>query len=231
MALLGHTLHQKVLQCISARFPCLNYSPDHRQGHHRAHSRRTRGTTNRRKLRVKLKRNDGSMGKIKVRERVVTFNQFLIFLPLTENRTSKPPTAGRTPSPSQFPYRLPANQAHPAQPSPSPSRLNNPGMYAAPPPASRPPNNAYSRPQAPPGPPPNSVFYGGGSVSHAPRPPNGPPGIGVNTNAFAGAMNARPAGSYNAPLGPPPPVQGQRPPGTPPAPAGFFDKFTSSWRI
>lgn len=114
------------------------------------------------------------------------------------------------------PSRIHSNQIYPGQPSPSPSQLNNPGIYTAPPP--RPPHSPYSHPYPQPGPPPSNSpsFYGAGSYSL--RPSSAGANLGV-----PGALNTQPTGSYP---GGPPLVQGQRP--TTPSPATAATAVVSS---
>ncbi|KAH9889038.1 hypothetical protein C8Q73DRAFT_794025 [Cubamyces lactineus] len=67
--------------------------------------------------------------------------------------------------PSSSYFHVPAHQIHPHQPSPSPSQLNNPMIYAAPPPAANVGPQYY--PPAPPPmafPTPSAPFYGSGPV-------------------------------------------------------------------
>ncbi|KAI0793634.1 hypothetical protein C8Q74DRAFT_1215186 [Fomes fomentarius] len=107
-----------------------------------------------------------------------------------------PPT-GPPPRPSSSSepfnrYHHPAHQPHPHQPSPSPSQLNNPAIYAAPPPyAPRPPHTPQPQPQPPQNTRPRPVsmafpspqgsstptsFYGSGPApGYSARPPPPPP--------------------------------------------------------
>lgn len=84
-----------------------------------------------------------------------------------------------------------AHQAHPNQPSPSPSRINNPSIYAAPAPpphsSTRPTNSQGPRPPAPSFPQPYggagpssglygpSASYSGGNTSNSGSTPSFPP--------------------------------------------------------
>ena len=74
--------------------------------------------------------------------------------------TSPPKSPTRPPAglsnsfpPSQAHSHIPPHQSHPYQPTPSPSQLNNPSIYAAPPPARPPRTSFYGSPQGNGGPP------------------------------------------------------------------------------
>lgn len=102
-----------------------------------------------------------------------------------EGNRLKKPTANHTPS----------HRVHPNQPSPSPSQLNNPMIYAAPKP--RPPRPTLA--------PPNEYGLYPAQVAHqrAASSP-GPP--------YAGYPTQRPVSAYGPFIGPPlPPPQQQRP--------------------
>jgi hypothetical protein len=125
-----------------------------------------------------------------------------------EEKKAQASKTSTNPSPSHS--RTYLNQIHPNQPSPSPSQLNNPGIYTSPPP--RPPQNPYSHPRPQPGPPPDNV----------------PAGANLDV---PGAINAQPTGQF--PGGPPPGSSGAGPrPSTPSAAnvatavvSGLLDKF------
>ena len=127
----------------------------------------------------------------------------------TKNRTE----SGRPPKPSTH---IPSNQVHPNQPSPSPSQLNNPGIYSAPPPmpASMPGsypvyNSPYRNSGPPPGPPPQTL-----------RPPQGPPPPHASSHPYPNAFYGpgpypapqRPTSAYGPYLGPQQPMPNQKKP-------------------
>ena len=93
------------------------------------------------------------------------------------NKNTKPSS-----SPPRQHLHIPSSQTHPYQPTPSPSQLNNPGIYASPLPPARP----HSHPRIPPSPP------------NGPLPPYlGAPGGGTWVSSPSG--------------GAPPPSPGQKP--------------------
>jgi len=128
----------------------------------------------------------------------------------------RPPEPSKLNKPSSPPrnYHIPAHQVHPYQPSPSPSQLNNPAIYAAPPPR-RPSHTPSHSLHAPPAssmafPSPGGFYAPGGDMPgtpgylpHAPNP-------------------ASPTGPYDPArqsyLAPPPPLAPR--PGSAPAGAG-----------
>ncbi|KAL1743221.1 hypothetical protein HDZ31DRAFT_74988 [Schizophyllum fasciatum] len=75
---------------------------------------------------------------------------------LRRPRSKSPPRQSKAQTPPKHPPRVHSHQVHPHQPSPSPSQLNNPHLYNAPPPP-------------PPG--PRTSFYGS-FMSRPPPPPS-----------------------------------------------------------
>ncbi|PPR01691.1 hypothetical protein CVT24_001519 [Panaeolus cyanescens] len=127
--------------------------------------------------------------------------------PPTLSQVPKPPTTqhnakpsnklqrpGRTNSPNA--PKVHAHQVHPNQPSPSPSQLNNPSIYAAPPPGRPRPQSGVSFPQPWAGPTASTPATGASLYASAYGPP--PP-------------QSFPPQTWTAP-GPPPPPPTQQPP-------------------
>ncbi|PPR03224.1 hypothetical protein CVT26_008072 [Gymnopilus dilepis] len=105
--------------------------------------------------------------------------------PMTQG--AKPTTKLQKPGQSSSPRpHLHALQVHPGQPTPSPAQLNNPGIYAAPPP-SRP-----SRPTSSQGP------------FKFPEP-QVPGGRSSSPNFYAGQTSSFPPSNWSGPMPPPPP--------------------------
>lgn len=126
------------------------------------------------------------------------------YIPTNESATapaSKLAKPSSNPSPPHS--RIHSHQIYPNQPSPSPSQLNNPGIYAAP----RPPQHSYPHLRPQPGPPPlNGTPFYSGNASYTSRPP--PTAANLNV---PGALNTQSAGAYPGGLPPGPPGQSQRP--------------------
>ncbi|KAI0709639.1 hypothetical protein C8T65DRAFT_727346 [Cerioporus squamosus] len=113
------------------------------------------------------------------------------------NKLSKPTTSSHLATPSFSGYHTPSFQTHPYQPSPSPSQLNNPMIYSAPPPPPRPRPvsmafpmpDATGRPQS---------FYGGGPAGYNayPEPMDGvgqaPLGSGYQPGYVSSPQNTGP---------------------------------------
>lgn len=92
----------------------------------------------------------------------------------TLKKSSPPPPNNSTRPVSQNGLRTPAHQPHPRQPSPSPSQLNNPFIYTAPPPRGRSPPRPTQptlHPHANSHPYPNAFYVPGAHASAPGMPP------------------------------------------------------------
>lgn len=123
------------------------------------------------------------------------------------NRLSK----RRSPSPARGSGRTPAHQVHPNQPSPSPSQINNPSIYAAPPPM---PPRPSPRPSPAPGSAPVGSLYAPYASQYLHSQPGGGPPPHPNAYPYpedalyrppgAYPTRQRPVSAYGGYMGPPP---------------------------
>ncbi|TFK87031.1 hypothetical protein K466DRAFT_131270 [Polyporus arcularius HHB13444] len=121
------------------------------------------------------------------------------------NKLTKP-TAPTSSSYLASSYHTPAFQTHPYQPSPSPSQLNNPMIYSAPPPPprARPVSMAFPMPDAHSGRPQSFYGSGPGAYNAYPEPMHGetPLGAGYQPGYVSSPQNAAPPSSSSSGKGP-----------------------------
>ncbi|EMD38768.1 hypothetical protein CERSUDRAFT_92805 [Gelatoporia subvermispora B] len=115
----------------------------------------------------------------------------------TDKKQSPEPSATLKHRKSASAAHIPAHQVHPYQPSPSPAQLNNPAVYAAPPPrhpaTHRPSPSVHIPPSQPPTFPSPGGFYApgmgmqsSGYQPHAPVPMSSPQGYDPNRSNHLG---------------------------------------------
>ncbi|KAJ3493334.1 hypothetical protein NLJ89_g11041 [Agrocybe chaxingu] len=124
----------------------------------------------------------------------------------SSSSNSRPPNKLQRPGRDTSPkHRVHAHQMHPNQPSPSPSQINNPSIYVAPPPSkpgNRPSSSSNARPTsmvAPSFPQPQTPTYGNSSY--------GGPGPSLyGSHARHSSTSQAPYAQPNPPTPPPPPT-------------------------